>query len=280
MPEGAASVAPPSTSAFVVALATASRLAVPIASRSEALTIFDDASTMFVSMKSVPSKLCHAETVTLPVVERAVPVPVTAVRMLDWSVASTSAVPTAASAASWSARYSADAEVRTSERIRTAPVATSVPPTRVRTVTETVACWLPTFTATPSAPLKPRPAVCARAFTIAWTDAEPIVPEVPSNPASTVPPEVAVPLTSPMPAPRPAAREKPSTWESPNERAVTFSAVAVTEVPDPTAAATMGELIASADAPATPAASATAPSETRAKAGATTVGVLLPTRVL
>ncbi len=99
-------------------------------------------------------------------------------------------------------------------------------------------------------------------------------PDAPWNSAVTLPPLVALPLTMPMPMPTDAASEYPSTCESPSERAITFSAPVVdTTVPDPTAARTVGELIANASAPDTRA-EAAMPRRARhgANAGATTVG--------
>ena len=56
--------------------------------------------------------------------------------------------------------------------------------------------------------------------------------------------------------------------------------VAETVVPEPTAARTVGELIACPSAPVTLPSSDAPPSEARAKAGATTVGELSPMTVL
>src|SRR6478736_4420469 len=161
-----------------------------------------------------------------------------------------------------------------------APVAESVPPTDVSTVGFTVASIRPTLAATPRAPLKPRPSAFGRAVTLLATVADPMVPLVPLNDVVVLPPEVALDFTRPMPAPSPAARARPSTWASPRTRDRTVSVPALTEVPVPTAVTTTGEFVAWARAPATPAASPTEPRETRAKAGATTVGWLSPMIVL
>ncbi len=107
------------------------------------------------------------------------------------------------------------------------------------------------------------------------------VSDVPLNSALTEPPLVTLPLTMPMPAPMLRASEYASTCESPNERAMTFSVpVCVIWVADPTAARTVGELIAVATAPLTAAMRPAPPSEARAKAGATTVGAASPMSVL
>ena len=170
--------------------------------------------------------------------------------------------------------------MRTSEFTVTSPVVISEPPTLVVVATETLAVRKAMLAATPRAPLKPRPSTPALAITSLVTVAVPMVPLPPLKALVTLPPLVTTPPTRPTPAPRPAEIDCASTWASPKERLRTVRVPAVTMVPDPTEETSTGELVAVDRPPATPAARAIAPSESRAKAGATTVGVPSPRIVL
>ena len=190
-PDGAATVAPLPTSAFTEACAVAVRVALLIASRPEKVLCSAMARVTLAPRNAAPSKLCHASIVTFAPLLFTDPVPTTAVRTSDSSVAVIVPKLAETKPESDSARYTATAAVRTSLRITMAPEAVSTPPTSARAVVATPEDCVPSVAPASRPPPTARPSVRAVAVTNVRTFADASTPESPLNSAVTLPALVA-----------------------------------------------------------------------------------------
>ena len=152
----------------------------------------------------------------------------------------------------------------------TFPEAVICPETEVVTFGFTITSTEPMLIAAPRLPLKARPVPVARVATSLRIATDAAERTVPPNEVVTDPAAVVSVTTMPTPAPSPAENASPSACAFEKDWLRTVTAPpAVNCVPEPTVAATTGELITVTEPPAIPAASPIAPSVTRAKAGAT-----------